>query len=450
MLPSLQSGRAHEKSNATPDPREIYRQLLAQPEDLSVRDAARIFLQACLEQADSQATGFPAEACDWDEWARLSARRCADGYQQYREGRAAGEARRYFQCRAHALHFLRGVSPTKLVDGAWLYGLVRQCEDPRLRLLIHTYLEELGEGAAAHNHVRLYRQLLGHNGCEPLPELPREAYVQGAIQLALGHLAEEFLPEVIGFNLSYEQPPLHVLITAHELDELGIDPWYFRLHVTIDNAASGHAHQALMAMRANQPTSGSDRVWHRRLNRGAALGDLGPGSVEVIKSFDLDGEVLRLLEAKRAFGMNMHADRCQIEGRTVNAWLAEPDGCASFLSALQRTGWIERHRLPEQSRFWQLICGERAAMFGVFDAYERQVLHDWIAGDVKMPAPARQHIPAPLVDSEAERRLDEGWSQRLSTGSAQGRSELLRAMAPHRHWLAQGLSATRVFARYLA
>jgi hypothetical protein len=60
--------------------------------------------------------------------------------------------------------------------------------------------------------------------------------------------AEKFLPEVIGFNLGYEQLPLHLLITAYELKELHIDPYYFTLHITVDNADSGHAKQAVDAV----------------------------------------------------------------------------------------------------------------------------------------------------------------------------------------------------------
>ena len=48
-------------------------------------------------------------------------------------------------------------------------------------------------------------------------DLPDRFYTQGALQLALDQNAEEFLAGVIGFNLGYEQLPLHLLITAREL-----------------------------------------------------------------------------------------------------------------------------------------------------------------------------------------------------------------------------------------
>ena len=106
------------------------------------------------------------------------------------------------------------MAPTKLVDGAWLYGLLAHWRNARFPDLVRTYVEELGEGAPDKNHVLLYRGLLARYGLDPLDNLPDALYRQGLVQLALGCNAEIFLPEVIGFNLAYEQLPLHLLITA--------------------------------------------------------------------------------------------------------------------------------------------------------------------------------------------------------------------------------------------
>ena len=106
------------------------------------------------------------------------------------------------------------MAPTKLVDGAWLYGLLAHWRNARFPDLVRTYVEELGEGAPDKNHVLLYRDMLARHGLEQLHDLPDDRYQQGLIQLALGWNAEIFLPEVIGFNLAYEQLPLHLLITA--------------------------------------------------------------------------------------------------------------------------------------------------------------------------------------------------------------------------------------------
>ena len=61
-------------------------------------------------------------------------------------GGMPGAPRRFFRNRSHALHFIKSVAPTKLVDGAWLYGLLPRWSDARLAPLIRIYLEELGDG----------------------------------------------------------------------------------------------------------------------------------------------------------------------------------------------------------------------------------------------------------------------------------------------------------------
>jgi phage terminase Nu1 subunit (DNA packaging protein) len=58
----------------------------------------------------------------------------------------------------------------------------------------------------------------------------------------------DFLPEVLGFNLHFEGVTLETLAAARELRELGIDPYYFVLHVSIDNADSGHTAIAMQTV----------------------------------------------------------------------------------------------------------------------------------------------------------------------------------------------------------
>ena len=197
------------------------------------------------------------------------------------------------------------------------------------------------------NHVLLYKQLLAQHGCDELAELEDEHFLQGAQQLALGHLADDYLPEVIGYNLGYEQLPLHLLITSYELTELDVDPYYFQLHVTIDNASTGHAQKAVQAVLENLPVVGDRDEFYRRVMVGYQLNDLGIGSTAVIAAFDLDDELCAMLERKREVGTQVHSDYCRIEGRTVNEWLSQPGQVRAFLEALQKRGWIRRDEDPQ-------------------------------------------------------------------------------------------------------
>ena len=442
------------------DVRELYFALLDDCRREQAMPRARRYLVERLQEACDLADELPPEGLPSGPWLSRRLEEVGDAYRRYLDARTAGRPRRFFSNRAHALYFLRGVAPTKLVDGAWLHGLLRRWRDPQFLPLIRTYLEELGDGSPDLNHVVLYRNLLASVGCEDWEGGRAQAdYVQGAIQLALAFHADEFLPEVIGFNLGYEQLPLHLLITAHELDELGIDPYYFTLHVTVDNAANGHARKALKSVADIAPTGVGREEFLRRVRLGYRLNMLGSSTESVIRGFDLDAELIRVLADKSAVGRYMHSDHCRIGGRSVTQWLAERGNIRAFLDALQQQGWIKRGRPPSESRFWQLIRGERAEMFGVFSAYEVQVLEDWIAGDAAV-APSRSFRQMERLrraraktgeqaaeTSDDEPRLEERLAECVDRASLL--DALPRMMSPSRHHTVAGLFATRMFSETL-
>ncbi|HCN73415.1 MAG TPA: hypothetical protein DIS96_17585 [Pusillimonas sp.] len=360
--------------------------------DESTRCASRAFLLEKLHVARTLDSDFPAESRLLPEVMHQAHEDTAHAYRRYLDERRAGSPRRYFSCRAHAMHFLRAVAPTKFVDGAWLYGLLSRWQDPRLASLIRIYLEELGCGVASQNHVVLYKQLLARYGCDHWENGPDAHFTQGAVQLALAHHADAFLPELIGFNLGYEQLPLHLPISAYELNELDIDPYYFTLHMTIDNASTGHARKALQSVLDCIPRMGDAAQFYRRVEDGYRLNLVGMGTPDAIASFDLEQELLRVLADKASIGAHLHSDYCLIGGKPVSQWLSPAGQIPEMLAALQATGWIRRGQSPEHSRFWRLLTDERAPMFGVFDGYEQQLLHDWIQADTSATSTARPTV----------------------------------------------------------
>lgn len=360
------------------------------------------FLQAQIRETSLHSSDMPTQIEQLDAWLLAHNEAVGRQYQEYLAARKAGEPRWYFSTKSHALYFLRAVAPTKMVDGAWLYGLMQHWQDPRLSSLIRIYLEELGDGIESMNHVVLYRQLLRVNQCEDWKNLEEKFFTQGAVQLALAANTDTHLPEVIGFNLGYEQLPLHLLITAYELKELNIDPYYFILHTTIDNAQTGHARSAIAAVKEAMPLFEDDKQYMERVMAGVKLNDAGLGTLDLIKHFDLQGEVVRILQSKANIGRFMHSNRCVISGKTINDWLSDEDQVAQFLYEMEKTGWIKRHQDPEQSPFWKSFAGEKAPMFGVFTAYEQQVIYDWIAGDAidSMPMLGRLGRPWRMVEKQ--------------------------------------------------
>jgi hypothetical protein len=428
-------------------PAAVYHALLHEPENVDAQ-LIRSFLAEQIATAEQHHNPLPDDLDGLAEWVEINASNVASEYREYLEGRRSGRDRTFFSSKAHALYFLQQVAPTKLVDGAWLYSSVSHADDWRYRDLIRTYLEELGDGEPALNHVVLYRKLLADHDCAPTETLDDEHYIQGAIQLALGHLGDEFLPELLGYNLGYEQLPLHLLITAFELNELGIDPYYFTLHVTIDNASTGHAHKAVKTVLDLLPNDEFRPDFIARLRNGYLLNELGKGTQAVIGSFDLEQEVVAMLERKRSFGKHMHSDYCRIEGLTVNEWLAKPGQCRAFLAALENKGWIKRYQDPSESRFWQMIDGPGAVMFGVFSGYEMQLLRDWITGDWKETGTAKSANP--FRSQFRNRPRAEAAEIAPSAQTPHSTSRLIDLLSPAHHCTPEGLLATRAYARQLA
>lgn len=476
--PAAQAG-ASSRLIQPPHSRELYFALLDRPQ--ASADAARDYLRAQIEVARAEPAELPESISQLAGWIQGRAETVGLAYREYLAGRKQGAPRRYFGSIAHALYFLKGAAPTKLVDGAWLYGLLSRWDDPDFHALIKTYLEELGDGVPDKNHVTLYRRLLAAHGCEAWESLSDEHFVQGAIQLALAHNADAFLPELVGYNLGYEQLPLHLLITSYELNELGIDPYYFTLHVTVDNAGSGHAHKAVQSLRNLMAQSSDPAAFYARVLDGYRLNELGASTTSVIQAFDLEAELVEIFGAKASIGKNMHSDYCRVGGRAVNDWLGEPARIPEFLRALEDAGWIQRGQDAEHSRFWRLIQGERAEMFGVFSSYEQQVLRDWIVTPPDAGCPLRTgRVLSHRARQRALDRLNQqpercGYPERGlirrraagdgmggdnelrqleervagASGKAEAMAMLARLMSPSVHHTAIGLMATRMFSRLL-
>ncbi len=439
-----------------------------------VQERARDFLHSQLNLASQLPSELPADLNDLLPWMQQGSDAVVADYNSYLARRKAGGAREYFHSRSHALYFLRAVAPTKVVDGAWLYATAGRWADSRFSGLLRTYLEELGDGDPTKNHVLLYRKLLESHGLEQWQDLPEDFYLQGAIQLALGMHGDDLVPEMVGFNLGYEQLPLHLLVCSYELNELGIDPYYFQLHVTVDNGDTGHARRAVDAVRELTPLLGDRAQFDARVRRGYQLNALGAGTLEVIGRFDLEGEALAIFQRKSISGTGAHSDYCKVAGRTINDWLAEPSQVPYFIDALRRAGWITLGQPPEECRFWKLLQGERAEMFGVFNAYELQVIYDWLRGPRSVdgraytaagasPVPGERPPRQPPFRALARRRQLPGVSDTGVDGevlevealasaaiSPTERMQLLaEVMSPLHHWKPAGLKATQLFSSAL-
>ncbi|KAI1291147.1 hypothetical protein F5Y03DRAFT_400944 [Xylaria venustula] len=377
--------------------------------DAEAIHAARSFLAENLERAFCQARNSPAsnilKLAEYSPGALVSFvaetnARATNEFSAYFARRSSGGCRELLLSRDHAVYWLEQIAPVKFVDGAWLARLHHAGTPAQFRAVTRIawqiLSEELGDGDLRKNHVHLYRQLLKDCSSElPPGDSPDfvdarinpnphdDVWTAATLQLCLGLFPDEFLPEVLGFTLAYECVTTETLVCAHELRELGRDPQYFNLHITIDNADSGHTAMAISAVMKFFELCDGDEVqqlW-TRVKAGYLLATEIPGSPPPLTSKDL--EVLQVfsnkLEPGRAAHLSCNGARAGIGGMTLATWL-DPLKWESrkfrFLATFSHSRWIA-HGDAANSRFMREISwGGR--MFGAFTAREKATIKLWI------------------------------------------------------------------------
>ncbi|KAK6529517.1 hypothetical protein TWF281_008688 [Arthrobotrys megalospora] len=344
-----------------------------------------------------------------------------DLWEQYLSRRKARGPREMFSTKEEAIWWLKQSSPVKYVDGAWL-GHINKITTPfGLRRVAknawQVLSEELGDGDLEKNHVYLYRRLMEAvepgfpagddiDFIDPRHQLNEPGVWKAAIaQLLISLFPHHFLPEIIGFNMHYEAMALETLKVSKELKELGFDPYYFVLHISIDNADSGHTAIALETameyvelIQKRDGDAAAKHTWRRIqagyiLSKGLPTAPVCPrlrkttvvpySNKEIFPRNPLEVEVIRIFKAKAAVSQKIHCNsKIKFGGYTIAEWLA-PNGLESkqkqrkFLDALSNTEpWVfkgdsSRSRLIKELS-WQ------GRMFGSFTQLEAYTLKQWI------------------------------------------------------------------------
>lgn len=352
-------------------------------------------------------------------------------WEEYLARRTAGTRRELFVDKASAVKWLKTIAPVKLIDGAWLRHINKITTPFPLRRVTkdawQILSEELGDGDLLKNHVFVFRKLLEEVGVE-LPEGDSAEFIhsqlglnEGSIwaaaiaQLLVSLFPHSFLPEILGFNMHFELLTLETLIASKELAELKIDPYYFILHVSIDNADSGHTAIAMQAVnkliqhtRDTEGVDAAERVW-KRVQAGfllsehvstvpATVGNKPPAKPpgnppakppakppgQTLPSRGIhDVKVLNVFRSKASAAHKIHCiSRLRIGGRSLVDWL-DPTSFASeqwqsdFLDALScckpwvRKGDSSRSKLVQELAW-------RGKMFGAFTNSETELVKNWI------------------------------------------------------------------------
>lgn len=415
----------------------------------------------------------------WQERLSLQQqKRKNSSHQESSERRPALMVNEMLPTREFAEYFVRQSAPTKLVDGSWLQNVCKSSTNPNLRRILTPlftiYAEELGEGNTCMNHVNLYRKMLESTGIFLPDTASREfissesdlldtAFTAPCIQLGLAVFPEQLLPEIIGFNMGYEELPLHILITTHELRHLGIDPYYFQLHVVIDNASSGHAKVAqdvainyLKWIKDHQGIQCMEEMYLRILT-GYFLNDVNPmkASIDAARVLHLQHQqaahetlttvpssaldaMMRMLEEKLPYATRIHPSKI-LGSQPLNVWLTELyDSRQSgewikkamlFLTELADSHWIVPGS-PETSPFVTDLCAWGGRMFCVFTKQELAVIEAWIKdlgssrsdmervdADQSTLEPTHSEVDESTSDSSVNSPMDSESTSQLSYGT---------------------------------
>lgn len=413
-------------NNKDSDELEYYKRLYYELQNLddhpAIIDTARVELIKLLAQTlqaaklDTNSGILSIEEYSRSKLAQFLAaqhEQCTTAWEQYIHRRRSGGAREMFKDVDDAKWWLKNSAPVKFVDGAWLGHISKITTPFSLRKITKNawqiMSEELGDGDLKKNHVYVYERLLEATGAglpagwtrqfiNPEHQLNEiQCWKAAVAQLLISLFPHEFLPEILGFNMAYEGLPLHLLKTTKELRELDIDNYYFMLHISIDNADSGHAAMAMEVVtdyidkEIREHGNIAGEVAWRRVQAGFVLAEGLPtipetGVMKTAPRFPcnkLETQVLKVFSSKAGIAHRIHcSSRIKIGEETLVDWL-EPKG---FSDATRQSNFIEslaeckpwvykgdskRSKLVQELRW-------NGRMYGAYTEAEANTLCNWI------------------------------------------------------------------------
>lgn len=331
-----------------------------------------------------------------------------DEFEFYTQSRDAGSGPVLFQSRQGAIARLKKNAPLNYVDGAWLCR-VHQSNTPfALRKVTkeawQTFSEELGDGDLDKNHVHIYRNLLRNIGVD-LPDGDSAGFIHekdgiddeqvwrsATGQLLVSLFPNEFLPEILGFNLHFESLATADLKAGKELPEFGISPYYYNLHVSIDNADSGHSAMAFaciirfMDLIRDTRIMDYESAW-KRIQGGFLLSQT-LNENETVESYE--EKLAEMLYRKAKVAGKIHCtSKAQIGQRTLSTWFSLPWSSThhddsgqdswefGFLPTLaDAKPWV--HRGDSSRSLLMRELSWKGRMFGAFTRTEARLLRNWI------------------------------------------------------------------------
>ncbi|GGV24564.1 hypothetical protein GCM10010495_45210 [Kitasatospora herbaricolor] len=325
-----------------------------------------------------------------------------------------------FRDRPALIERIRQFAPFNLLDGAWLRNAtpVGPISDIHA-LLFSIWVDEVGGGDPALNHSNLYNDLLRGVGLylppvdsydfAMLPDMLDSAYTVSAFQLAISLYSERFFPEILGMTLQLEWEVVGIKPTVELFDHYGINSQFYKMHVGIDNAASGHGAKARDAvaryLEAIYDAGGDEAVqqqWQRIWNGYVAFqvtGTLGEDLTRLALNPPTPQDRLVELILRKAPYASVNHNGKRLGDNRLNDWFMDPYG---LLGQLQESGLILPGD-PEGSPFFELTAFT-GPMYKVFTDGELDLWREWtrsLTAGPPVPPPALSPLEAMirLVDT---------------------------------------------------
>lgn len=273
QLPAMEHGTGR-------DLRQLYHQLL-HPEQFP--SARAIALQYCQKWLHAHQIGLhrgdaPLPMAHYDAalFATWVEQQHARQVQSYRPLQGPPEL-----CVSELKRQVIQLLPFVLIDGAWLRGFTQprwlHCDIGRL--LLRTYLDELGNGHTELHHGNIYRALVESMGyCVAdfttaefvqLDLFQQEDFEVPVFWLSISLFPKQFLAELLGLNLAMELSGIggDYRRAGDILRFYGFSSQFNELHNSIDNIVTGHTGWAVQAiqlfMEQHQGSTLQTQYWHR-------------------------------------------------------------------------------------------------------------------------------------------------------------------------------------------
>lgn len=309
------------------------------------------------------------------------------------EAYSPGDPSALFKTRDQLVERIRQLAPFNQLDGAWLRNVTAPGPiDDIHALLFAIWSDEVGNGVIELNHANLYTDLLHSVGIylddittqayAENPDMLDSAYTQPLFQLVVSQFSQRFFPEILGMTLNLEWEVLQLKTTIKLFEYFGVDAQFYKMHVGIDNAASGHGAQARRAIelyldqiRAESGEEEMQAVWRRIWNGYVAFATTGNVGQDLANLLLHPPSLLDRLEdlitRKSIYGRLNHGSK-RLGANLINDWFDDVPG---LLQALLDTGMLVAGD-PDNSPFFALLRFD-GPMYKVFTADEIKLWADW-------------------------------------------------------------------------